>query len=255
MSISKYLVAFFVVGLASPTSPEIRDTIVTRDPYEIVKAHYVSTGYLQGDSEFWSVALWGTTVMAPSLDTVTFCQLACIPSRYWRSFYGKQPVVHSGNNGRCEWKLAGGQLSIIDDEKTKKKRLLDSLLSEYDQLDPESDNFQLSFEGFDTVQGQVCFVVRMTNSITDETVVTYYDTTQYYGVKIVSEAPDLVSVLVHDDFRRIDGFVWPFHAVWLSLSDSVGLDTRYDSISINIPMEDSLFDPPGGWHDHTECRE
>ncbi len=161
------------------------------DPYEILNRHYEALGgldkiksqktlYLEGDLELVGTGLEGS-----------FIQWTQSPIKSRQEVDLKVIKQVSGDNGEFAWMVdQNGKLQIRNDERTLNQRKLQILQEKFEHLNPESDVFELSYEGIDTVSGKDCYVVKIANSINEDVSRQYYDTTSFMMLKSISISPE-----------------------------------------------------------------
>ncbi len=215
------------------------------NPYEIMDKYYQAIGgldkvkaektsYSEGNIEILGSSLSGTikqwnaepTLMRMELDLGIFKQT-------------------SGDNGEIRWGIdPNGKLQISKDIHTLQRQKVARLIAKFEQLDPNSKNFKMTLDGIDTVGDRDCYVVRLSNSINQDTALDYIDTADFLIRKHVDLRPDETAIDVFSDYQEVAGILRPFkHDIEiLPVGQKMALTiTKFEA---NLEIDPSLFEPP-----------
>jgi len=215
------------------------------DPYEILNRHYEALGgldkiksqktlYLEGDLELVGTGLEGS-----------FIQWTQSPIKSRQEVDLKVIKQVSGDNGEFAWMVdQNGKLQIRNDERTLNQRKLQILQEKFEHLNPESDVFELSYEGIDTVSGKDCYVVKIANSINEDVSRQYYDTTSFMMLKSESVSPDGESQTRFSDYREVKGVQFAFKQESVRYPGGMKQVATFTTVESNIPIDSSRFEPP-----------
>jgi outer membrane lipoprotein-sorting protein len=240
--IQKILLVLVVLLLAGVNTQARQQTA---DPYDILQKHYAAMGgldklkaektsYFEGDLTIEGAGLRGKVkqwVRTPDqnrqeLDLTIF----------------KQTV---GTDGKTNWTMdANGKVSIQKDEAAIKRQKIETLLAQYEHLDPQSPHFDLFYEGTQQVEDKNCHVIKITNTINEDIRLEYYDTANYYLVKQTLQQPDNTIHTMFSDYRDIDGIRRPFHNRLEVQPLGQKMTIRVSQYRTNIDIDPALFAPP-----------
>lgn len=214
------------------------------DPYQILMKHYDAIGGLEkvkAEKTSYFEAAFSIAGMEGTLKQWTES-----PLRRRAELDLKVLTQTSGDNGQSSWVVdANGKLQIQKDEATIKRREVAKLREMYDHLNPESENFTLSFEGIEKVDTIDCYVVKTANSINDDVTLDYFSTSDFYGLKSINKQPDVEEHSLFSDFREAGGIVRPFRIYQKILPIGQEMTVQISTYESNIEIDPSLFEPPG----------
>ncbi|NIP41242.1 MAG: hypothetical protein GWO41_02605, partial [candidate division Zixibacteria bacterium] len=220
------------------------------DSYEILNRHYEAMGgleklkaqetsHLEGE-----LVLEGTGLEGTGLEG-SFEQWSESPIKSRQEVDLKIITQVSGDNGEFAWTVdQNDKLQIHNDARTLDQRQLQILLAEYDHLDPNSEVFNLSYEGLDTASGSDCYVVKIANNINEDYSNQYYDTSSFMLLKTVAFSPEGENRTWYSDYRDVDGV--PFAFMQRSIQSPSGMKSivNFTRVEINVPIDPALFEPP-----------
>jgi hypothetical protein len=213
------------------------------DPYEIFARHYEAVGGLERFKAERTCHFEGK-VSIFGMEGVL---------REWEEHPAKKrqelelPVFSyiTGDNGEFSWVVdQNGKLQIKKDETTLEKREVETLLNEYEHLNPASEVFTLTYEGIEPVGDEECYVIRIDNTIDQTVRRIYFRKSDFYQAKSVIIEPDHELHTVNSDWREVDGKIIPFrHEVEiLPIGQAQVIEiTTYES---NVEIDPALFEPP-----------
>lgn len=151
----------------------------------------------------------------------------------------------SGNNGEVSWSVdANGKLQLQTDEASLKRRKISKLLAEFDFLNPESENFTLTFGGIDTVGETECYVVITANGINDDEIVNYFNTSTFMQEKSENRHPDDQEYIVYSDYRDVGGILLSHHQDMTHMPIGQNVVFQMTSYESNPEIDPAVFEPP-----------
>jgi Aspartyl protease/PDZ domain len=215
------------------------------DPYEILNRAYQASGGLDKIKAQKTTHVEGTIDIEGTGLKGTFVQWGEIPIKNRQDVDLKILKQSSGDNGQFNWSVDhNGKLQIARDEKSLKERKVALLLAEYDHLNRNSENFKVTYEGIDTAAGAPCYMVKIANTINENLIVNYYDTSNFYLMKTIAKQPDTETKTTFSDYRPVNGILYAF--AQRSVSEPTGqiASTVFTLIETNIPVDTALFEPP-----------
>ena len=122
-------------------------------------------------------------------------------------------ALAEGDDGSVAWqKDVNGQVVVLKDEETQKRRHIKKLLENFEHINPHSPYFSLAFDGQATVTGAECLVVKMVNTINDDILYYYFDPANFRLIKTFSKQPDVETSTTYGDYRQVEGVFLPFYA-------------------------------------------
>jgi len=119
----------------------------------------------------------------------------------------------TGDDGSFAWEQGpNGQVQIIRDPETIKRRILSEQFEQFDHLNKQSKYFRLTYEGIQKVNGIDCYVVRMTNTLNSDIVLSFFNRTTKYLVQEITIQPDYEMHTAYSDNRWVEGILFSFLA-------------------------------------------
>ena len=217
------------------------------DPYEILNKSYEAIGGLDKiKAQKTSYAEGTINIVGTGLEG-TFKNWSQVPLRSRQEVDLKVIKQTSGDNGEYAWSVDhNGKVQLASDSVTIKERRVGFLMAEYDHLNKTSNNFKLEFLGKDTAAGQSCYVIRMTNRITPDTVVSYYDTEKVMLLKTTTIKLNGTSHTYYSDYRDVGGILVSFRQDGIELPTEQKQEVIITKVEVNIPVDPALFEPPSG---------
>ncbi|MDP3286158.1 MAG: hypothetical protein Q8M56_17145, partial [Desulfobacterales bacterium] len=213
------------------------------DPREILLKHYEAVGGLERLKQIKSGYLEGKTTF-DGLEG-RFRTWEEIPLKY--RLEEDYTVIKQifGDDGKASWSIdTNGKVQIHRDEETIKRRKVKALLEVYDQMEPGTKNFILTYEG-DRQAGNVeCHVIKMANIINDDYMLFFINRENYYVVKTISKQPDVEIHTLYSDYRRIEGILIPFHEETEILPREKKETVQLERYDFNVKADSAIFEPP-----------
>ena len=213
------------------------------DAHEILRRHYEAVGGLDRLEAETTRYLEGTLSVA-GLSGVM---------RHWSERPGRHRTEidlgvfrqTTGDNGEVAWELdANGKLRIERDEIALRMRGIYVEIERFEHLDPDSDVFEVTFEGTEEQNGVDCYIVKIANSLDDGYRLMYIDATSFLELRTSDIRHKQESHTTHSDFRDVGGILRPFRDETEHLPTG---QTQVIEISVHETGGDidlSLFDPP-----------
>ena len=221
------------------------------DAHEILRRHYEAVGGLERLEAETTLYLEGTLSVAGLSGAM----------RHWNERPGRHRTEidlgvfrqTTGDNGKVAWELdANDKLRIERDEVALRTRGIDRRIERFEHLDPDSDVFEVTFEGTEEQNGIHCYIVKLANSLDDGYRLMYIDATSFLERKTSDIRHKQESHTVHSDFRDVGGILRPFRDETEHLPTG---QTQVIEISIyetGGDIDPSLFDPPADGADDFE---
>jgi len=215
------------------------------DPYAIMNKYYQAIGGLEKaksvESEYYEGKV---TIVGASLEG-TFKHWWQAPMKRLDKLDLKIFTHSSGDNGEFSWELdANGKLKINKDEETIKRRKISALVEKYDHLNPNSEHFELTYEGIEKIEEDDCYVIKTVNNINDDITLDYINTVTFLLEKSVSKQPDIEEHILFSDYRDVNGMLYPFRNEIEVLPVGQKLAITIESYETNLQIDPSLFEPP-----------
>jgi len=235
------LIPFFVFFAQwAGASEEIIDF---SNPYHIMEQHYAAVGGLDRLKSLVSSQSEGRVHYDGLQGTY----------RHWE----KRPLQHrteedfsiisqiEGDSGNYAWVHdTNGQLLIIRDEDTLKRRRISELLDRYEHLNRQSQYFSLTYGGITIIRNRPCYEVVLRNTINSDRGHFFFDTQTLYMTRSLYHQPDMEIESFYDDYKSVNGFIVPFHQhttfhPWEKTEETWITGYSHDEI-----INDNLFLPP-----------
>ncbi len=154
-------------------------------------------------------------------------------------------VETSGDDGTTVWKQdANGKVQIVEDENAIIRREVDARVVAYEAFDRDSDVFSVEYAGRDDVDGAPCHIVRITNSLNSDVIEMSIDATSYLVVRRRDIQPDMVATTHLDDYREVDGVLYPFEVATLVEPPGQEQLLRLTEVEITDGFDPALFALP-----------
>ena len=215
------------------------------DPYEILQKHYQSAGGLERIKAQETKHVVGTVVIEGTGFEGTFVQWSERPIKSRQDVDLGVFKLIEGDNGEFSWRVdQNGRLQIRRDERSLGEHKIKALLAEFDHLNRNSPNFDLSFEGTEKVDGADCYVVKMTNTINQDITTSYYDKASFRLLKSVVKKPDSEMHTLYFDYREVDGVLVAFREEATEHPTKMKQIMQITSLETNVPIDPSIFEPP-----------
>lgn len=217
----------------------------TIDPFNIIDKSIAATGGWAKIESHRNNYSKGTLVIEGAGLSGTIETWNQLPDRSRQEFDIKVIKQVSGDNGEFAWRVdQNGKLQIARDSVTLKERQLGVLTAARENLKRGSKVFAVSYDRLDTAAGMTCYVLKTANTINSYITYDFYDTTGYLPVKSITIKPDGETHSVYEDFRLVDGVLYPFLIEQTELPTGQRTTIRMTSIEVNSPIDASLFDSP-----------
>ncbi len=215
------------------------------DPYQILEKHFKAVGGLDNLKSQKTLYQEGTIFIEGAGLKGTFKQWSESPLKLRQETDLKVVQTVSGDNGEFSWRVdANGKVLIRRDETTLKEREVRKLMSEYEYVNPGSENFKLTFEGVEKVNGKDCYVVKIANTINRDIHMNFYNTSDFNLLKTIVIRPDYENHIAYSDFRKVNGFVLPFRQVITELPTNETTVIEYSLYNLDVDISNTLFEPP-----------
>ena len=242
--ISRRSVLTLLLGLGVLSSPVFGGESPI-DPYVILEKHFGAIGGLENLMAIRTMYKEGTIVVEGAGLEGTFRQWGERPLRLRQETDLKVVSLVSGDNGEISWQVdANGKVLIKRDENTIKEREVRKLMEEYEYVNPESENFSLTFMGVEKVDGKDCYVVKITNTINPDIHINFYDKSTFYLAKTKIIKPNSEEHVTYSDFRAVSGMTLPFKERVKALPTGEIITAKYAKYEFNIEFDQMLFEPP-----------
>ena len=213
------------------------------DPYEIYKEHFEAIGgFERGQAESTrymesDIVYWGMPGTVKTWQKNPICERNEVDLKVFKQV--------SGDNCEVNWSVdANGKLIINRDEHTLKRRELRRLRSQFDYLDPKSSVFSLSFIGKEKVDNKDCYVIKMTNTINNDSSLIYFNTESFLMEQEISIESNNESHAIYSDYRAVGGILRAFHQDITNQPTGEQITVQLTKCESNIDIDPSLFDPP-----------
>ena len=214
-----------------------------KDPYTVFRAHYEATGGLVQWKAVRSAFSNGIVEYDGLRGRFSSWEMFPLPQRTEEDFGVIRHV--RGDSGELSWyQDTNAQVDINRDHHTLERRNLARLLNEYEHLNKDSAVFSLAFKPEEHVNGHLCYVVQLSNTVNSDTTLYYLGKDDLLLYAARQYQPDIDIYTSYSDFRRAGGLVFPFHL----RTDIAPRQKRHeiwiDEIKLNHSMDAQLFQLP-----------
>jgi len=215
------------------------------DPYAILNKYFEASGGLERLKAEKTSYVEGTLALAGLKGTLK--AWAQQPDRSRAEVDLTVLKVTQGSNGKVDWVLdSNGKLQIIskDDEATIKRKEVKRRMAEFEYADPGSTIFKVAFEGIEKVNDKNCYVVKVTNSINEDSQTLYLNSETFLPEKSVSIQGEQSADSYPSDFREVSGLMVPFFNREVAHQTGQEQEVTVSSYTSNPPIDPTLFEPP-----------
>lgn len=152
----------------------------------------------------------------------------------------KSPMfeIQEGCDGENVWATSPMGFKKYDGEELE-KRLEQTRIETLVGFKERGGKYEFVAE--EPVKGVDCYKMLFMQG-TGDTTYTFYDKETYYMVKTEVETPEGAIEQFFEDFRTIDGYVYPFKL--RTVSNQGRMMVTFDTIAVNIKVDESLFVMP-----------
>jgi outer membrane lipoprotein-sorting protein len=204
---------------------------------EVMERHIEAKGGLDKLKQLKTVAMKGKMIMESLSGTMETYQKA--PNlRSLRVNLQSGITYQEGCDGKNIWALGPMGFKTFEGEKLKERL-------EQSQIEPllgfTERGGKYEYVGIDSMNGIKCYKIRFIQGSSDTTL-SYFDTKNYHMIKTEVETPRGVSEQLFDEFRMVDGILFPFQI--RSLTQSAKTKITFSEIIVNQPIPDSFFVMP-----------
>jgi hypothetical protein len=215
------------------------------DPYQILQKHYQAMGGIEQIKAQKTRHSHGTIEIEGTGFKGTFEEWSERPIKSRQDVDLSVLKIIEGDNGEYAWRVdQNGRLQIRKDERSIKEREIKMLLSQFDHLDRQSPNFDLSFRGREKVDERDCYVVQMTNTINEDVTTSYYDESNFHLLKTEVKKPDGEMHTLYFDYREVDGVLVAFREEATEYPTEMKQIIQITGIETNITLDPTIFEPP-----------
>ena len=227
-------------------SSALRAEEAPRDPYKILLNSYEALGGLEAlKAESTMYVEASVYVMGMNGKMIQWTKKPCYSRGeiHIKEFYEIQ-----SNNCEFLWStsLVHPEPEIKDDQATLTRIRLDKYVADYEFMIPSSDIFSLSYEGISTFDNTDFYLVKVTNTINADYILTYIDTTTFLCGKTIEVEydPYKKTITVGSDYRELHGILRAMCQEITELPVNQTITFRIIKCDVDIPVDDSLFYPP-----------
>lgn len=213
------------------------------DPYRILRKHYEAIGGLDRLQRLVTSHSEGR-VRYDGLEG-TFKHWDKRPLQYRTEEDYSVISQIEGDSGEFTWFFdTNGQLLVLRDEETLKRREIALRLDRYEHLDPDSPYFDVQYAGTVEIDGRPCHELILTNTINSDVGHFYYDAETMYMVKSIHKQPDMEIHSTYGDYRQVQGLVLSFYQHSRFLPWEKEEETWITRQSLDEPVPQDIFQPP-----------
>jgi outer membrane lipoprotein-sorting protein len=228
------------------TAPVINAQGDLTDPYLILNKHYDAIGGLDKVRAEKSSYTEGTIVIEGTGLQGTVKNWTRFPNKSRQEVDLIIIKQVAGDNGEFVWVVdANGKLQIKQDEATTKRRKISELLKKFGRLDPNSENFVVTYEGIEKVDTIDCYVIKTANNINDDYSLEYINVATFFVEKSADIRPDEETRVLYSDYRKVGGIMRAFHQDIETFPIVQKVAVQMEKYESNTEIDPSLFEPPG----------
>lgn len=212
------------------------------NPYDIFDRHFDAMGGREKLDSIESTYAEGHMVIIGTGLEGSFKNWAVYPDKHRTEADLK--VIHyvDGDDGIVAWQIdPNGKLMIVKDEESLKRREISKrmLLNEY--ADPNSDIFEVVLKNVEKFDNQDCYVIKITNSLNDDSLLQFIDTNDFLIRREISSGGEGEVETVYSDYRDIDGIPSSFRQKTIYHQNGMVQELELSELIRNRELDDSLF--------------
>ncbi|MBN2172293.1 MAG: aspartyl protease family protein [Candidatus Krumholzibacteriota bacterium] len=215
------------------------------DPYEILEAHYDAVGGLERLKAQESLHFVADISTAGLSGTLEHWEIR--PDRSREVLDLGVLLYSAGDNGATAWALdTNGKLRIERDPYALARREGERRLALFEHLDPASSTFTIRLVGTRDIEGDLCYVLRIDNSIDNAMRLWFISTSSFLMRRSELNHPDAQQHIVYSDYREVDGVIRPFRQDVVIRPAGEEQTILTTSFEVGVEIDPRLFDPPEG---------
>jgi hypothetical protein len=215
------------------------------DPYEILGKHFAASGGLERLKAERTQHLEGSLSVGGMEGSIRIWAEKPDRSRVEADI---GPLRYAeGDNGEIAWVLdTNGKVQKAGkmDEVALKRRDVDRRMAELEYADPGSEVFSVTLEGTDTVDGAVCYVLSVANSINDDRYIFYISADGFRLLKKVALKGEDSADTYYGDYREVNGLLVAFRIREIEHKTGQPQETVVTKYESNPNVDAALFEPP-----------
>ncbi len=212
------------------------------DPYSILSAHYTAVGGLERLKSEKSSYMHGTIRFAEMDGKL---KLWVDGIRYRREARYSAFSQIEGDNGSYMWSVdLNNKHLILKDPETLKRRKIRGLLDDFENFNPKSKFFHLSFLGIQEVKSEPCYVIETRNTINRDIYYDYFSVNTLLLLKETIKEPYLEIATFHSDFRKQNGMTYAFRSENEISPTGKKIVIQAEELFTNIPIDNEKFALP-----------
>lgn len=236
----------FVAGIAvALASTNLRAQQHMSDPYEILDRYFEAAGGLD-QLKAESTAYFEADISVAGLQG-TLKSWFVRPDRLRNDLDLGIFKMTQADNGEYEWTIdSNGKLQKVTnpDEATVKRKEVRKRIAQYAYADRESDTFEVSFEGSESVEEKDCYAIKIANNINNDVLTYYISADDFMLEKRVSLEGDNSNDQYFSDYRNIDGLTVAFRQKEIAHMTGQEQEITLTEYVSNPPIDPALFEPP-----------
>ncbi len=213
------------------------------DPYTIFLAYYDAIGGLEKLKSIKSSYSEGSIRLDGMEGSFRHWEKSPLKYRTEEKFDAVSQT--EGDNGQISWQLdTNGQILLIKDHESQKRREIARRIELYEHLDRHSPVFALTLKANTIVKEQECYQIVLTNRINGDISRFFINTNTLLMIKSISSQPDMEVITYYDDYRWVEGIQIPFHDFSTYLPWEKEEETTISRYTINPAVSEDLFAVP-----------
>ena len=224
----------------APSHPEQYSQLT--DPYSILSAHYTAVGGLERLKSEKTSYMQGTIRFAQMVGKLQVWEEGI---RYRREAHYRAFSQVEGDNGRHMWSVDLNRKHLIHkDPETVKRRKIRGLLEDFENFNPYSEFFTLSFMGIQEVNGEPCYVIETRNTINRDIYYDYFSVQTFLLLKEIIKEPYLAIETFYTDFRKLNEMTYSFRSESEIAPTGKKIVIQIEELVINIPIDSDKYELP-----------
>ena len=229
---------------SSPTDtpPQTENFPNLSDPYLILSAHYAAIGGLERLKSEKTSFMHGKIRFAEMDGEL----------KVWSEGIQYRREVHypafsqiEGDNGRHMWSVDLNNKHLVHkDPETLKRRKIRGLLEDFENFNPNSEFFNLSFMGVQEVNGETCYVIETRNTINRDIYYDCFSVKTFFLLKEIIKQPYLEFTTFYRDFRKLNEMTYAFKSETEISPTGKKILIQTEEIFINLPIDHEKYELP-----------
>jgi len=174
------------------------------------------------------------------------------PTKSLTKYFSNYKLVYSmGDDGSSVWESADGTVNRYPDGDSKEREVRAGW-EDFAYTDPKNKMFTSTATRKVSIDGEICFEIKIRNRKTDEVVTQYYNEESYMLKREIRDNSGTQTQTDFSDYKDVGNIKMAFKKVTTNLNTLTKQTTTWDKIEIGNYMSESLFMAPEDKNKNTD---